>query len=143
MLEDSMREVFDRVDACFVWQRDEKTFGVRDFWQPFTDEVRAGLTVRRDCDDFALTVLVLGAEDYGWDLSQMRVVRVLTDDRPVTEKLNHAIAIYKGMVFDNLKGAPYPVSLCPYRFYDYSPLPLTDWRLYMGGKRFNEIGRWE
>ncbi|MCV6609431.1 MAG: hypothetical protein OIF55_01540, partial [Amphritea sp.] len=74
-----LNEVYGRVKSCFRWGPDYETSGRFEYWDTFTDQVRSGVQVKRDCDDFALTVLELGIADYGWDRDKCRVARVASE----------------------------------------------------------------
>lgn len=75
----SVAEVFRRVQSSFVWQSDRDSFGMGTHWDEFSDAVCRGAVVRRDCEDFTLTGLALGINEYGWDKSKCRTARVLTE----------------------------------------------------------------
>lgn len=135
-------EVYRRVAECFVWQSDKDSHGVGEHWDHFADLVRAGEVAHRDCEDFALTCLIIGIEDYGWDRDKCRVARVATEMCSDLVSLDHAVAIYDGHVLDNRMRGPVPLDWPNYRWYDYCGVPLTEWRLYEGGKQFNERGHW-
>lgn len=138
----SVAEVFHRVKSCFVWRSDEDSFGEYDHWADFAAEVYRGEIVQRDCEDFALTCLIVGIEQYGWDRSKCRIARVLSEVGRPTQSLDHAVAIYDGQMLDNRQRVPLPLDWPNYRWYDYCEIPMGEWRLYEGGVRFNEKGRW-
>lgn len=138
----SVDVVFRRVADVFLWASDLDTTGLFEHWGTFTDNVRDGVISRRDCDDFALTALELGIEDYGWDRDKCRVARVLTESGDTSKPFDHAIAIYDGMILDNRQRGPVPVDWPSYKFYDFSELPLTEWKLYQSGIEFNNKGHW-
>ena len=138
----SVDAVFRRVSDCFIWASDKETSGLFEHWGAFTDSRRKGVISRRDCDDFALTVLELGIEDYGWDREQCQIARVLTEQGAADKPFDHAIAIYEGMIFDNRQRGPVPVGWPSYRYYDYCGIPITEWKLYAGGADFLDTGRW-
>ena len=133
---------FKRVKAVFVWASDMETAGVGEYWSDFAESVKNGSIARADCDDFALTVLELGIEDYGWDREQCQIARVLTEQGAADKPFDHAIAIYEGMIFDNRQRGPVPVGWPSYRYYDYCGIPITEWKLYAGGADFLDTGRW-
>lgn len=120
-------EAFHNVRRSFIWLSDQDNFGKRDFWQDFHQHVGIGLQFQGDCDDFALTVLVHGIEQYGFDPHKCQVARVATEAAPAAADIDHAIAIYDGYALDNRQRKPIRVEDLArvYRFYDYSPLPLT------------------
>lgn len=138
-----LEEVFKRVSDCFIWSPDIDTFGVNDYWDGFLTEVLSGGVVRRDCEDFAITCLLLGIQEYGFDKSKCRIARVRTESGEDSVPLNHAIAIYDGMVFDNRQRRVVPISyLSDYKFFDYCSIPISDWYMYESGIKFLENGSW-
>lgn len=138
----SVAEVFHKVNSCFIWQDDQTTHGVGERWNDFADEVRRGVVAKRDCEDFSLTCLIIGIEDYGWDPNECRVARVLTEFGIRSKAYNHAIAIYKGTILDNRQGGPVPIDWPSYRFYDWCGVPITDWSLYDTGHEFLKRKKW-
>ena len=56
-IETNCRLVFQNVRRHFIWASDKVVYGQPDHWQDFTKRVRAGITTRADCEDFALTCL--------------------------------------------------------------------------------------
>lgn len=138
----SVLAVFSLVRACFAWQSDRKSFGVGDYWEPFADRVRQGVVTRRDCDDFAMTVLLIGIEDHGWDKDKCRIARVLTEEGRDNQPFDHAVAIYDGWVIDNRARGPIRIEDCVYRFYDWCGVPMTDWYMYDTGQQYLKQGHW-
>lgn len=135
-------DVYRKVHDCFIWQSDKDSHGVGEHWDHFADLVRSGEVARRDCEDFALTCLIVGIEDYGWDIDKCRVARVATEVCPADVPYDHGVAIYDGQVFDNRMRGPVPLDWPNYRWHSYSGIPITDWRLYESGREFNEKRRW-
>lgn len=123
--------VYRNVDDVFVWGDDKDNYDEADHWMEFSSVVGTGAKVVADCEDFALTSIVIGHKYYGWDLSKCKVARVLTDRSRTDLLSDHAIAICDGIAFDNRQKGPVPVEwLTSYKFYDYSYVPLTEWKLY-------------
>lgn len=136
-------EIFRRVSDCFIWRSDRDSFGIADHWEDFLDEVIMGEVVKRDCEDFALTCLLLGIKEYGFDKSKCQIARVRTEVSDDSIALDHAIAIYDGQVFDNRQRGVVPVEfLSSYKFFDYCGIPMTDWYMYESGLKFLSQGHW-
>lgn len=135
-----VEEVFNVVSAHFIWQSDKDSHGVAEHWDHFADQVRAGQFAHRDCEDFALTCLIIGIEDHGWDIDKCRIARVLTESGERDKPFNHAVAIYGDTMLDNRQRGPVPVGWARYEFYDYATIPLTDWYLYESGQQFLQKG---
>ena len=126
----SVDTVYRQVKSLFIWQSDKDRGQIGDYWDDFAARVRAGFTTHGDCEDFALTCLIIGIEDHGWDRSKCRIARV-----KATRGLglfDHAVAIYGGQVLDNRQRGPVPIEWLDYKWYDYSGIPITKWRLYEG-----------
>lgn len=137
-----VEKVYEAVSSYFIWQSDKDSYGIAEYWDHFADQVRAGQVTHRDCEDFALTCLILGIEDHGWDIEKCRIARVLTESGERDKPFNHAVAIYDDVMLDNRQRGPVPLCWAGYKFYDYAPIPMTDWRLYEGGKEFNQKQSW-
>lgn len=126
-----IRKVFNQVKNLFTWVSDQENFGKRDHWQDFADDVLAGNRFTGDCDDFALTVLAVGIRRGLFKTELCRVARVLTEVGDRSHNLDHAVAVYDGTVLDNRYDRPIPIEdMGHYRWYDYSGLPLGDWKRY-------------
>lgn len=124
-------QVFKQVKGLFTWVADAEKFGKPDHWQDYADDVIHWREFSGDCDDFALTVLAVGIRFGKFKPELCRVARVLTEDGDRSHNLNHAVAIYDGIVLDNRQPKPVPIEhMTHYRFYDYSELPLGEWKLY-------------
>lgn len=124
-------EVHKEVSNLFTWVSDQDNFGIGDLWRDFSEEVLLGKPFKGDCDDFAITCLIVGIVKHGWDKSKCRVARVATEFCDPKHDLDHAVAIYDGMVLDNRQERAVSISyLSNYRFYDYADVPITNWYLY-------------
>lgn len=127
-----VHEIQSKVQRLFTWATDLEVFGKKEHWQDFADFVNRGETFRGDCDDFALTCLVVGIESGAFKPELCRVARVATESCPAPQPFDHAIAIYDGYMIDNRQRKPIrlPDAMRIYKFYDYADLPIIDWHLY-------------
>ena len=124
--------VFYSVKRLFTWAPDSETFGKSEHWADFADSVKNGETFRGDCDDFALTCLIVGIDRGVFKPELCRIARVATEVCPEGRLFDHAIAIYGDYMLDNRQRKPMLLSdaMRLYRFYDYAEIPVTDWYLY-------------
>lgn len=125
-------EIHSKVQSLFTWAPDTEVFGKNEYWQDFADNVIRNEPFCGDCDDFALTCLVVGIESGLFKPEHCRVARVATESCPAPQPFDHAIAIYDGYILDNRQRKPIrlPDAMRLYKFYDYSDVPITHWRLY-------------
>lgn len=128
----SVSDVFYRVKKLFNYAPDSETFGKTEHWADAANEVKAGRAFNGDCDDFALTCLVVGIENRQFKPELCRIARVATASCPAPQPFDHAVAIYDGYVIDNRQSKPLAISdaMRLYRFYDYATIPITQWHLY-------------
>lgn len=126
-----INQVFKQVKDLFTWVSDTEKFCNPDYWQDYAEDVFTGKSFTGDCDDFTLTVLAVGIQSKHFKPELCRVARVLTEVGDNCDNFDHAIAIYDGIVLDNRQPKPVPIEhMTHYRFYDYSELPLGNWKLY-------------
>lgn len=129
-------EIHSKVQSLFTWAPDAEVFGRIEHWQDFADCVNNGERFKGDCDDFALTCLIVGIESCLFKPELCRVARVATEICPESQPFDHAIAIYDGYMLDNRHRKPVRMSdaMRLYRFYDYADIPITNWYLYSDGE---------
>lgn len=126
-----IEQVFRRVRDCFIWQSDKDTYGIAEYWNDFAENVLTGKVTSGDCEDFALTCLIVGIREHGFAPEKCRIARVLTEIGNRNLPFDHAVAIYDGQVLDNRQRGVVPISyLNHYRFYDYCRIPITEWYRY-------------
>lgn len=83
-----------RLHSLFIWTPDEKTFGVREDWRSHYMAYRRGVTIRDDCDGFALTAAdALLAAGVPRDRIWLAVCRTETGE-------GHAVCILAGDTTD-------------------------------------------
>lgn len=128
----SVSDVFYRVKKLFNYASDSETFGKTEHWADFANDVEAGQAFTGDCDDFALTCLVVGIENGQFKPELCRIARVATESCPAPYPFDHAVAIYDEYVLDNRQSKPLAISdaMRVYRFYDYATIPIAEWHLY-------------
>lgn len=143
-MQENLIQCFNAVKECFVWKSDLETKGIGESWDDFYDHVGGNGIASGDCDDFALTILIAGIKDFGFDPEKCRIARVLTEAGDRSTAFDHAVAIYDGVVFDNRQRSPIAISrlLSVYEFYDYCKIPITEWFQYDTADQFHKHGTW-
>lgn len=127
-----LSSLHNEIMRLFTWAPDSETFGEIDHWQEFSDSVELGNKFTGDCDDFALTCLVVGIRRGLFQPEVCRVARVATEVCPSDHLLDHAVAIIGDYMLDNRQRKPIKLSDANqvYRFYDYAKIPIIEWYLY-------------
>lgn len=88
---------FQRTHRHHIWQADQKTFKVPEFWSSLADEVELGEIFYGDCDNFALTSVDLCLRQ-GIDPSKLWIATCWTE-LPTREY--HAVGGVGNIVLDN------------------------------------------
>ena len=105
-----VRDVFRQVRGLFIWQSDQETFGVPEYWSSFADDVEQGKVFRGDCDNFALTCGELLVRQ-GVARNLLRVALCWTETGEY-----HAVCIADDWCLDNRQRAVWHWSRLPYKW---------------------------